>query len=204
MENGSMPNFKNSLQVSDKLAKQLVVDNQNHAKGSRSFIKTIDMLIEDGYQWFNMVAPSTKGEVIGIGEVKKNENSFVNPLDAETFVSIKMLIAKGLNPTYAYTLTRTRKSLTDAQYNQKVDLNRNVSGRLSDYKRQLINRASQLDPSNNSQGKKKTFKESLVLSNNKLISKLKDMEDPTLDIDKVISLLGQINTIVETKFSIKH
>jgi len=199
-----MPNFKNSLQVSDKLAKQLVVDNQNHAKGSRSFIKTIDMLIEDGYQWFNMVAPSTKGEVIGIGEVKKNENSFVNPLDAETFVSIKMLIAKGLNPTYAYTLTRTRKSLTDAQYNQKVDLNRNVSGRLSDYKRQLINRASQLDPSNNSQGKKKTFKESLVLSNNKLISKLKDMEDPTLDIDKVISLLGQINTIVETKFSIKH
>ena len=199
-----MPNFKNSLQVSDKLAKQIVVDNQNHAKGSRSFIKTIDMLIEDGYQWFNMVAPSTKGEVIGIGEVKKNENSFVNPLDAETFVSIKMLIAKGLNPTYAYTLTRTRKSLTDAQYNQKVDLNRNVSGRLSDYKRQLINRASQLDPSNNSQGKKKTFKESLVLSNNKLISKLKDMEDPTLDIDKVISLLGQINTIVETKFSIKH
>ena len=199
-----MPNLKNSLQVSDKLAKQLVVDNQNHAKGSRSFIKTIDMLIEDGYQWFNMVAPSTKGEVIGIGEVKKNENSFVNPLDAETFVSIKMLIAKGLNPTYAYTLTRTRKSLTDAQYNQKVDLNRNVSGRLSDYKRQLINRASQLDPSNNSQGKKKTFKESLVLSNNKLISKLKDMEDPTLDIDKVISLLGQINTIVETKFSIKH
>jgi len=199
-----MPNFKNSLQVSDKLAKQLVVDNQNHAKGSRSFVKTIDMLIEDGYQWFNMVAPSTKGEVIGIGEVKKNENSFVNPLDAETFVSIKMLIAKGLNPTYAYTLTRTRKSLTDAQYNQKVDLNRNVSGRLSDYKRQLINRASQLDPSNNSQGKKKTFKESLVLSNNKLITKLKDMEDPTLDIDKVISLLGQINTIVETKFSIKH
>jgi len=204
MENGSMPNFKNSLQVSDKLAKQIVVDNQNHAKGSRSFVKTIDMLIEDGYQWFNMVAPSTKGEVIGIGEVKKNENSFVNPLDAETFVSIKMLIAKGLNPTYAYTLTRTRKSLTDAQYNQKVDLNRNVSGRLSDYKRQLINRASQLDPSNNSQGKKKTFKESLVLSNNKLITKLKDMEDPTLDIDKVISLLGQINTIVETKFSIKH
>jgi len=199
-----MPNFKNSLQVSDKLAKQIVVDNQNHAKGSRSFVKTIDMLIEDGYQWFNMVAPSTKGEVIGIGEVKKNENSFVNPLDAETFVSIKMLIAKGLNPTYAYTLTRTRKSLTDAQYNQKVDLNRNVSGRLSDYKRQLINRASQLDPSNNSQGKKKTFKESLVLSNNKLITKLKDMEDPTLDIDKVISLLGQINTIVETKFSIKH
>jgi hypothetical protein len=68
-------NLKNSLQVSDKLASQLVIDNQNHAKGSRSFIKTIDMLIEDGYQWFNMVSPNTKGEVIGVGEVKKNDNS---------------------------------------------------------------------------------------------------------------------------------
>ena len=198
-----MPNFKNSLQVSDKLAKQLVVDNQNHAKGSRSFIKTIDMLIEDGYQWFNMVAPSTKGEVIGIGEVKKNENSFVNPMPAETFIALKVFIAQGLNPRYAYTLTRGAKSLTESQKTMKAVLNRNVSGRLSDYKKQLINRDNMLSGSNGKQDKK-TFKQSLVLSNNKLITKLKDMEDPTLDIDKVISLLGQINTIVETKFSIKH
>jgi|TARA_R110002124_G_scaffold171831_1_gene339525 hypothetical protein len=203
MENGSMPNLKNSLQVSDKLAKQIVSDNQNHAKGIRSTAKTIDMLIESGFKWFNMVSPNTKGEVIGVGETKKNDNSFVNPMPAESFVALKMYIAKGLNPTYAYTLTRGAKSLTESQKTMKAVLNRNVSGRLSDYKKQLINRDNLLSGSNGKQ-EKKTFKESLVLSNNKLISKLKGMEDATLDIDKVISLLGQINTIVETKFSIKH
>ena len=198
-----MLNLKNSLQVSDKLAKQIVVDNQNHAKGSRSFQTTINLLIEEGYQWFNMVSPTTKGEVIGIGVVKKSETTLVNPMPAESFVKIKALIAKGLNPTYAYTLTRARKSLTDAQYNQKVDLNRNVSGRLSDYKKQLINRASQLEDGG-TPIRQKSFKESLVFNNNKLIVKLKDMEDPTLDILKIVNLLGQINAIVETKTVVKH
>ena len=121
-----MPNLKNSLQVSDKLEKQILLDNQTYKKGLRSTTRTIDMLIAEGYQWFNMVSPKTKGEVIGVGEVKKNENSFVNPIDVDTFDKIKSIIAKGLNPTYAYTLTRSRKSLTQAQYNQKVDLNRDV------------------------------------------------------------------------------
>jgi hypothetical protein len=190
-----MLNLKNSLQVSDKLASQIVIDNRNYATGSRSFTKTIDMLIADGYQWFNMVSPNTKGEVIGVGEVKKNDSSFINPIDAETFVKIKMLIAKGLNPTYAYTLSRARKSLTDAQYNQKVDLNRNVSGRLSDYKRQLINRANQLDPSNNTQVKR-SFKDQLHFNNVKLIAKLKDVEDKNLDTEKLVSLYSQINVLL--------
>ena len=198
-----MPNLKNSLQVSDKLGSQITLDNSNHAKSARSTAKTIDMLISNGFKWFNMVSPNTKGEVIGVGEVKKNENSFVNNMSAETFVALKVFIAQGLNPRYAYTLTRGAKSLTESQKTMKAVLNRNVSGRLSDYKKQLINRDNMLSGSNGKQDKK-TFKQSLVLSNNKLITKLKDMEDPTLDIDKVISLLGQINAIVETKVSIKH
>jgi len=198
-----MPNLKNSLQVSEKLGSQITLDNSNHAKSARSTAKTIDMLISDGFKWFNMVSPNTKGEVTGVGETKKNENSFVNPMSAETFVALKVFIAQGLNPRYAYTLTRGAKSLTESQKTMKAVLNRNVSGRLSDYKKQLINRDNMLSGSNGKQDKK-TFKQSLVLSNNKLITKLKDMEDPTLDIDKVISLLGQINAIVETKVSIKH
>ena len=198
-----MPNLKNSLQVSDKLEKQILLDNQTYKKGLRSTTRTIDMLIAEGYQWFNMVSPKTKGEVIGVGEVKKNENSFVNPIDVDTFDKIKSIIAKGLNPTYAYTLTRSRKSLTQAQYNQKDDLNRDVSGRLSDYKKQLINRANLLSGSNGKQ-EKKTFKQSFVLANNKMIAKLKGMEDNTLETAKIISLLSQINVIVETKVSIKH
>ena len=198
-----MPNLKNSLQVSDKLGSQITLDNSNHAKSARSTAKTIDMLISNGFKWFNMVSPNTKGEVIGVGEVKKNENSFVNNMSAETFVALKVFIAQGLNPRYAYTLTRGAKSLTESQKTMKAVLNRNVSGRLSDYKKQLINRDNMLSGSNGKQDKK-TFKQSLVLSNNKLITKLKDMEDPTLDIGKVISLLGQINAIVETKVSIKH
>ena len=65
-----MPTLKNSLQVSAKLADQLVKDNSNHAKSKRSTIATIDMLIDHGFKWFNMVSPNTKGEVIGVGEVK--------------------------------------------------------------------------------------------------------------------------------------
>ena len=198
-----MLKLKNSLQVSEKLGSQITLDNSNHAKSTRSTAKTIDMLISNGFKWFNMVSPNTKGEVTGVGETKKNENSFVNPMSAETFVALKVFIAQGLNPRYAYTLTRGAKSLTESQKTMKAVLNRNVSGRLSDYKKQLINRDNMLSGSNGKQDKK-TFKQSLVLSNNKLITKLKDMEDPTLDIDKVISLLGQINAIVETKVSIKH
>tara|TARA_R100000742_G_C4262900_1_gene80745 strand:- start:339 stop:935 length:597 start_codon:yes stop_codon:yes gene_type:complete len=198
-----MPTLKNSLQVSEKLEKQILVDNQNHKKGLKSTARTIDMLIADGYQWFNMVSPKTKGEIIGVGEIKKNENSFVNPIDVDTFNKIKSIIARGLNPIYAYTLTRSRKTLTQAQYNQKVDLNRDVSGRLSDYRKQLINRANLLSGSNTQQVKK-TFRQSFVLANNKMIAKLKGMEDSTLDTAKIISLLSQINVVVETKVSIKH
>lgn len=198
-----MPTLKNSLQVSDKLAKQLISDNSVLAKSTRSTAKTVDMLIADGFQWFNMVSPNTKGEVIGVGEVKKNENSFVNNMSAESFVAFKVNIAKGLNPRYAYTLTRGAKSLTESQKTMKAVLNRNVSGRLSDYKKQLINRANMLSGSNGKQ-EKKTFRQSLVYSNNKLIAKLKGMEDATLDTAKLISLLGQINVIVETNVSIKH
>ena len=56
----------------------------------------------------------------------------------------------------------------------------------------------------NGKQEKKTFKQSLVYSNNKLIAKLKGMEDATLDTAKIISLLSQINVVVETKVSIKH
>ena len=198
-----MPTLKNSLQVSDKLAKQLVSDNSVLAKSTRSTAKTVDMLIADGFQWFNMVSPNTKGEVIGVGKVKKNDNSFVNNMSAESFIAFKVNIAKGLDPRYAYTLTRGAKSLTESQKTMKAVLNRNVYGRLSDYKKQLINRANMLSGGNGKQ-EKKTFKQSLVYSNNKLIAKLKGMEDATLDIDKVIVLLGQINKVVETKISIKH
>ena len=198
-----MPNLKNSLQVSEKLGSQIVLDNSNHAKSSRSTAKTIDMLISGGFQWFNMVSPNTKGEVIGVGETKKNDNSFINPMSAESFTSLKMYIAKGLNPRYAYTLERGAKSLTESQKTMKAVLNRNVSGRLSDYKKQLINRANMLSGGNGKQ-EKKTFKQSLVYSNNKLIAKLKGMEDATLDTAKIISLLSQINVVIETKVSIKH
>jgi len=198
-----MPTLKNSLQVSDKLAKQLVSDNSVLAKSTRSTAKTVDMLIADGFQWFNMVSPNTKGEVIGVGKVKKNDNSFVNNMSAESFIAFKVNIAKGLDPRYAYTLTRGAKSLTESQKTMKAVLNRNVYGRLSDYKKQLINRANMLSGSNGKQDKK-TFKQSLVFNNNKLIAKLKGMEDATLDIDKVIVLLGQINKVVETNVSIKH
>ena len=198
-----MPTLKNSLQVSDKLAKQLVSDNSVLAKSTRSTAKTVDMLIADGFQWFNMVSPNTKGEVIGVGKVKKNDNSFVNNMSAESFIAFKVNIAKGLDPRYAYTLTRGAKSLTESQKTMKAVLNRNVYGRLSDYKKQLINRANMLSGSNGKQ-EKKTFKQSLVFNNNKLIAKLKGMEDNTLDTAKIISLLSQINVIVETKVSIKH
>jgi hypothetical protein len=198
-----MPTLKNSLQVSEKLGSQIVLDNSNHAKSARSTAKTIDMLISGGFQWFNMVSPNTKGEVIGVGETKKNENSFINPMSAESFVALKMYIAKGLNPRYAYTLERGAKSLTESQKTMKAVLNRNVSGRLSDYKKQLINRANMLSGSNGKQ-EKKTFRQSLVYSNNKLIAKLKGMEDNTLDTAKIISLLSQINIVVETNVSIKH
>ena len=198
-----MPNLKNSLQVSDKLATQLVSDNSVLAKSTRSTAKTVDMLIADGFQWFNMVSPNTKGEVIGVGKVKKNDNSFVNNMSAESFIAFKVNIAKGLDPRYAYTLTRGAKSLTESQKTMKAVLNRNVYGRLSDYKKQLINRANMLSGGNGKQ-EKKTFKQSLVYSNNKLIAKLKGMEDATLDTAKIISLLSQINVVVETKVSIKH
>ena len=198
-----MPTLKNSLQVSEKLGSQIVLDNSNHAKSARSTAKTIDMLISGGFQWFNMVSPNTKGEVIGVGETKKNENSFINPMSAESFVALKMYIAKGLNPRYAYTLERGAKSLTESQKTMKAVLNRNVSGRLSDYKKQLINRANMLSGSNGKQ-EKKTFKQSFVLANNKMIAKLKGMEDNTLDTAKIISLLSQINIVVETNVSIKH
>ena len=198
-----MPNLKNSLQVSEKLEKQLISDNSVLAKSTRSTAKTVDMLIAEGFQWFNMVSPNTKGEVIGVGEVKKNDNSFVNNMSAESFIAFKVNIAKGLNPRYAYTLTRGAKSLTESQKTMKAVLNRNVSGRLSDYKKQLINRANMLSGSNGKQ-EKKTFRQSLVFSNNKLIAKLKGMEDATLDTAKLISLLGQINVIAETNVSIKH
>jgi len=198
-----MPTLKNSLQVSDKLAKQLVSDNSVLAKSTRSTAKTVDMLIADGFQWFNMVSPNTKGEVIGVGKVKKNDNSFVNNMSAESFIAFKVNIAKGLDPRYAYTLTRGAKSLTESQKTMKAVLNRNVSGRLSDYKKQLINRANMLSGSNGKQ-EKKTFRQSLVYSNNKLIAKLKGMEDATLDTAKLISLLGQINVVAETNVSIKH
>ena len=198
-----MPTLKNSLQVSDKLAKQLVSDNSVLAKSTRSTAKTVDMLIADGFQWFNMVSPNTKGEVIGVGKVKKNDNSFVNNMSAESFIAFKVNIAKGLDPRYAYTLTRGAKSLTESQKTMKAVLNRNVYGRLSDYKKQLINRANMLSGGNGKQ-EKKTFKQSLVYSNNKLIAKLKGMEDATLDTAKIISLLSQINVVVETKVSIKH
>tara|TARA_R110002020_G_scaffold393936_1_gene604016 strand:- start:145 stop:741 length:597 start_codon:yes stop_codon:yes gene_type:complete len=198
-----MPTLKNSLQVSEKLESQIIKDNSNHAKSKRSTKTTIDMLVNHGFQWFNMVSPNTKGEVIGIGEVKKNENSFVNPMSAESFMDLKRSIAKGLDPRYAYTLDRSAKSLTDSQKTMKADLNRNVSGRLSDYKKSLINLANQQDGSNGKQ-EKKTFRQSLVFSNNKLIAKLKGMEDATLDTAKLISLLGQINVIAETNVSIKH
>ena len=198
-----MPTLKNSLQVSDKLAKQLVSDNSVLAKSTRSTAKTVDMLIADGFQWFNMVSPNTKGEVIGVGKVKKNDNSFVNNMSAESFIAFKVNIAKGLDPRYAYTLTRGAKSLTESQKTMKAVLNRNVYGRLSDYKKQLINRANLLSGSNGKQ-EKKTFKQSFVLANNKMIAKLKGMEDNTLDTAKIISLLSQINVIVETKVSIKH
>ncbi len=198
-----MPTLKNSLQVSEKLEKQLISDNSVLAKSTRSTAKTVDMLIAEGFQWFNMVSPNTKGEVIGIGEVKKNDNSFVNNMPAESFMAFKVSIAKGLDPRYAYTLTRGAKSLTESQKTMKAVLNRNVSGRLSDYKKQLINRANMLSGSNGKQ-EKKTFRQSLVYNNNKLIAKLKGMEDATLDIDKVIVLLGQINKVVETNVSIKH
>ena len=198
-----MSALKNSLQVTEKLGSQITLDNSNHAKSARSTAKTIDMLIAGGFQWFNMVSPNTKGEVIGVGETKKNDNSFINPMSAESFASLKMYIAKGLDPRYAYTLTRGAKSLTESQKTMKAVLNRNVSGRLSDYKKQLINRANMLSGSNGKQ-EKKTFRQFLVYNNNKLIAKLKGMEDATLDIDKVISLLGQINVIAETNVSIKH
>ena len=198
-----MPTLKNSLQVSDKLAKQLVSDNSVLAKSTRSTAKTVDMLIADGFQWFNMVSPNTNGEVIGVGKVKKNDNSFVNNMSAESFIAFKVNIAKGLDPRYAYTLTRGAKSLTESQKTMKAVLNRNVYGRLSDYKKQLINRANMLSGSNGKQDKK-TFKQSLVFNNNKLIAKLKGMEDNTLDTAKIISLLSQINIVVETKVSIKH
>ena len=192
-----MPTLKNSLQVSAKLADQLVKDNSNHAKSKRSTIATIDMLIDHGFKWFNMVSPNTKGEVIGVGEVKKNENSFVNPMSAEEFFKLKYKIAMGLNPRYAYTLDRSAKTLTDSQKTMKAELNRNVSGRLSDYKKQLINRENLLTGSNGRQ-EKKTFKQSFVLNNNKMIEKLKSMEDATLDTSAIIKLLSQINVIVET------
>lgn len=198
-----MSALKNSPQVTEKLGSQITLDNSNYSKSARSTAKTIDMLISGGFQWYNMVSPNTKGEVVGVGETKKNENSFINPMSAESFVALKMYIAKGLNPRYAYTLERGAKSLTESQKTMKAVLNRNVSGRLSDYKKQLINRANMLSGSNGKQAKK-TFKESLVFNNNKLIAKLKGMEDATLDIDKVIVLLGQINKVVETKVSIKH
>ena len=198
-----MPTLKNSLQVADKLATQLVSDNSVLAKSTRSTAKTVDMLIADGFQWFNMVSPNTKGEVIGVGKVKKNDNSFVNNMSAESFIAFKVNIAKGLDPRYAYTLTRGAKSLTESQKTMKAVLNRNVYGRLSDYKKQLINRANMLSGSNGKQDKK-TFKQSLVFNNNKLIDKLKGMEDNTLDTAKIISLLSQINIVVETKVSIKH
>ena len=67
----------------------------------------------------------------------------------------------------------------------------------------MINLANQQDGSNGKQ-EKKTFRQSLVFSNNKLIAKLKGMEDATLDTAKLISLLGQINVIAETNVSIKH
>ena len=199
-----MSALKNSLQVTEKLESQIVKDNSNHAKSARSTKTTIEMLVNHGFQWFNMVSPNTKGEVVGVGETKKNENSFVNPMSAESFMDLKRSIAKGLNPRYAYTLDRSAKSLTDSQKTMKADLNRNVSGRLSDYKKSLINLANQQDGSNGNQGPKKTFRQTLVLNNNKLIAKLKGMEDATLDIDKVIVLLGQINKVVETNVSIKH
>ena len=198
-----MPNLKNSLQVSEKLGSQITLDNSNYSKSARSTAKTIDMLISGGFQWYNMVSPNTKGEVIGVGKVKKNDNSFVNNMSAESFIAFKVNIAKGLDPRYAYTLTRGAKSLTESQKTMKAVLNRNVYGRLSDYKKQLINRANMLSGGNGKQ-EKKTFKQSLVYSNNKLIAKLKGMEDATLDTAKIISLLSQINVVVETKVSIKH
>ena len=93
-----MPNLKNSLQVSEKLGSQITLDNSNYSKIARSTAKTIDMLISGGFQWYNMVSPNTKGDVIGVGETKNNDNSFINPMSAESFTSLKMYIAKGLNP----------------------------------------------------------------------------------------------------------
>ena len=66
---------------------------------------------------------------------------------------------------------------------------------LSDYKKQLINRANQLDPSNNTQVKR-SFKDQLHFNNVKLIAKLKDVEDKTLDTEKLVSLYSQINVLL--------
>ena len=192
-----MSALKNSLQVTEKLGSQIVKDNSALAKSKRSTKMTVDMFVDHGFKWFNMVSPTTKGEVIGVGEVKKNENSFVNPMSAEEFFKLKYKIAMGLNPRYAYTLDRSAKTLTDSQKTMKAELNRNVSGRLSDYKKQLINRENLLTGSNGRQ-EKKTFKQSFVLNNNKMIEKLIGMEDATLDTSAIIKLLSQINVIVET------
>jgi hypothetical protein len=60
---------------------------------------------------------------------------------------------------------------------------------------QLINRANQLDPSNNTQVKR-SFKDQLHFNNVKLIAKLKDVEDKNLDTEKLVSLYSQINVLL--------